>query len=59
MKVECIVSTLVIIEAPDGSGDAVVEALAKNKFFGQVTDLNPETLHVEILDALTNDEETY
>lgn len=52
MKVECIVSRLVIVDVPEGSGDAVIEAMAKNEFFGQVTDLNPEKLDVEIIDWL-------
>jgi len=51
MKVECIVSTLVVVDVPDGyESDAVVEALAKNDFFGHVADLNPDKLHVEILE---------
>lgn len=50
MKVECIVSTLVVVDVPDGSSDGIIEALAKHEFFGQVIDLNPEKLHVEITD---------
>jgi len=51
MKVECIVSTLVVVDVPDGyESDAIVEAMAKNDFFGQVADLNPDKLHVEILE---------
>lgn len=50
VKVECIVSRLVVVDAPDGASDAVIEALAKNEFFSRVTDLNPEKLHVEMTD---------
>lgn len=50
MKVECIVSRLVLVDVPEGSSDAVIEAMAKNEFFSRVTDLNPEKLHVEITD---------
>lgn len=50
MKVECIVSRLVVVDAPDGASDAVIEALAKNEFFSRVADLNPEKLHVEMTD---------
>lgn len=51
MKIECIVSCLVIVEvdAPESTSDAVTEALAKNEFFGNISRLNPDDLSVEIL----------
>lgn len=50
MRVECIVSRLVVVSVPDNADDATIEALAKHEFFSRVTDLNPEKLNVEITD---------
>ena len=54
MKIECIVSTYVVVEV-DGDvrpSDGTIEALAKNEFFGLVSDLNPDKLAVEIIEYL-------
>lgn len=52
MKVECIVSCLVIVqvEAPESGSNAIIEALAKNEFFGNISKLNPDDIAVEILE---------
>ena len=52
MKVECVVSCLVVVEidASEDHGPATIEALAKHEFFCNVAKLNPDDLAVETLE---------
>lgn len=52
MKVDCIVSCLVVLEVDtlDSSSDGTIEALAKHEFFCRLPGLIPDSLSVEILD---------
>lgn len=54
MKVECIVSCLTIVEVdrPESTSDAMLEAMAKHEFFCSLSKLNPDNLSVEILEPV-------
>lgn len=52
MKVECLVSCLTIVEVdtPESTSNAMLEAMAKHEFFCSLSKLNPDNLSVEILE---------